>query len=68
MFQIYRWKGEVIEDIDQWARDRGEKWVFFKHTVKTLYGEEVDKGFMPESFFDNLMWNANETWEEVCRL
>jgi hypothetical protein len=60
MFQVYKWRGEVIQDIDAWAKSRGERMIKYRYTVQTVYGPEVTEGRMPESFWNSLLIHGNE--------
>ncbi len=64
-FERFTWRGEPIHDIDGWAKSRGERMVKYRLTVKTVYGDEISTGQMPESFWDNLLRSANHYYEEI---
>jgi hypothetical protein len=52
----YRWNGDLIVDVEKWARDRGESMVEFEERERNPFTgawDTCDRGAMPESF-----WNA----------
>jgi hypothetical protein len=60
MFNTFRWRGERIENIREWAKERGEKMINYRATrlvpgfsSRTLELEEQE-GSMPESFWYNM--------------
>jgi len=63
-FQVYKWKDQVIEDIEAWAKERGEKMVEYERTTERpnmftgRMSKEVSKGVMPESFWCSLGYVA----------
>jgi hypothetical protein len=61
------WRGEYIPDIWAWARERGEEMIYYQKIRKTPWGLEVDKGYVPESMFSNLMSWGDTTYEELHR-
>ena len=66
-YQAFTWRGEPIYDIHKWAKDRGERMVEYRLTTRTVYGDEVEEGIMPESFWNNLMRTGNQHYEEISR-
>lgn len=58
MNTVFSWMGEPIEDIEQWARDRGERMMVLTTRIRHMnpyvpggsitYSTEVEE--MPESF------------------
>lgn len=66
-FQVFNWRGKPIPDIYAWTAERGEKMIHYRLTTRTPYGPEVTEGYMPESFWNGLLWHGNETYEELRR-
>lgn len=68
MSDYFKWNGQPIPNIHQWARDRGEKMVHYRcikyQDHPTL--EEVFEGEMPESFWNNLFRNS-ASYKELHR-
>jgi hypothetical protein len=68
MNTVYQWRGESIDNIEQWAKDRGEQMVdvtLHKKEV-TLGGAELDlyeEESMPESFFNTMCFR--EGWHPI---
>ena len=60
MHEQFRWRGKLIRNIRQWAANRGERLIWYRaeRTVPSLSGvlkQEMRTGFMPESFWNNLV-------------
>lgn len=59
-FTVFTWRGEPIQDIHAWARERGEQMVVVEHYVKEpwmsppYFIETHEEQEMPESF-----WNGH---------
>ena len=71
MFNTYSYRGEPIENIEQWAKDHNEKMVdvvyrvrevnpYTKNPKNMIQYEEV-KAKMPESFFNTLKIPQNHS-------
>lgn len=73
-YQVYRWRGEPIEDIHVWAKTRGEKMVRYhgeRHVPDLRTGGmvlETDDGEMPESFWSGFGWTHGWHYSEVSRV
>ena len=71
MFDEYRWRGESIADVHEWARSRGERMVKYRaeRTIPSmLTGQlerEVREGEMPQSFWDSLLVSNGWFYEEI---
>jgi hypothetical protein len=66
MFEQFQWRGELIPDIEKWAKERGEQMVHYRLTRHTPYGREISFGSMPETFWNTLMFKANEHYERLA--
>lgn len=64
-FQAFSWRGEPIHNIEEWAKSRNERMVEYRLTTRTIYGDEVSYGKMPESFWRGLMFKGNEHYERL---
>ena len=68
MFNAFSWQGELIDDIEAWARDRGEKMVRVRFVPQlkpnALTGQMVASEpyikSMPESFWDNYIISSDQ--------
>lgn len=72
-YQVYRWRGVLIEDIQEWARERGEQMVCYhgqRHVPDLRTGGltlEVDDGEMPESFWSGFGYSGGWHYVEISR-
>lgn len=67
----FRWRGELIPDIEEWAASRGERMVKYKATRKVpnifsgKMDTEVQYGEMPETFWRSLLIQHGWVYEEI---
>ena len=73
-YKVYKWGDKVIEDLDAWAKARGEQMVFFRRhrdVPDALTGKVVREeytGREPESFYDNRLDKDGWISMEVGRM
>ena len=72
MFQTYTWRGQPINNIQEWAAERGERMVRYeaRRTIPDLRTggllEEIEHGEMPESFWNGLLMSHGWSYKELA--
>ena len=70
--RTYTWRGEPIQDIYAWAKERGESMVRYhgERHIPGFNGQmilETDDGEMPESFWNGFGWHNGWSYRETER-
>lgn len=65
MFERFSWRGEPILNIEEWARKRGERMVYYRAQRQTPYGPEIYESKMPESFWNGLLCSDGWYYKEL---
>ena len=63
---LFRWRGEPIQDIRTWAIERSESMVSYECTQHTPWGPEISQGEMPESFWNTLAWTGGRSYKRLA--
>ncbi len=66
-YQRFEWRGEPIYNIEEWAKKRGDKMVYYRVTYNTIYGKYSEYGSMPETFWTTMLIGPDTYYEELER-
>jgi hypothetical protein len=65
LMERFRWRGELIPDIEEWAKQRGEPMIHYVATRQTIFGIQRKEGKMPLSFWQGLRMTDGWWYVEV---